>query len=210
MKYLLISILTIINVYSKEIKVEVPKLTVSKIKTHDPCSLTVTMGEESIRTGYLNCSNFEFLYSYENKKVEGGYVSWNVEDGLYLSLNEKKIKLYLENNNYKHPIDIGLENCNEKYPSTMGMNVCSDKISDLWDQELNRSYKNIPKKLKAEVKEMQKAWIVYRDKTKNAYEKYYNSFEGSMWGLVYQGKVIDLVRSQALTLGRFERNLIGM
>ncbi len=67
--------------------------------------------------------------------------------------------------------------CLKEAKSTADMNRCNDREKAVWDDILNETYRRLGKKLDAEqqgkLRDMQRAWIVSRDKTCGFYWDYY-------------------------------------
>lgn len=213
MKIIILALMLItLNTYSSEFKkVDIPKFDVTNIRTFDPCYLSMKTSYGEITAGYQTCDDFDLLYSYKEKKLlKNIYITWSQDEGLYLNLKEKKVRLYFKmGDKNKHPLDIFYSECSSANPSTVGMGACAGLSNELWDKELNRSYKNIPKKLKSETKLMQRAWIKYRDTMLDLYKKKYADLEGSFWSTEYNLKELEIIRSQVLLLNFFERNTFG-
>jgi len=106
----------------------------------------------------------------------------------------------------EYPIDIQLRMCLDKKDiSTAEMCNCSIQAEASWDKELNKYYQllmgKLPESAKAQLKESQKAWIVYRDNEFKFMTKYYyEAKEGTMWYLVSHSDQMNFVKDRSLKL----------
>lgn len=108
-----------------------------------------------------------------------------------------------------HPLDEWLEACVDEAPSTAGMVDCAAEGSKLWDEELNRVYKELMGLLSKEAKEAlrtaQRAWIPWRDSEYAlivaVYDTIFNSpYGGTMWVPVEAMAEMEVVRERTLRL----------
>lgn len=103
---------------------------------------------------------------------------------------------------YDHPIDKATEDCMEKDMSTAGMVKCLNEAYDKYDNELNRLYKILMKKLDEEsAKELKSAqieWIVFRDKEFKLIDAVYSKLEGTMYIPMRVSDRIEIVKKRVL------------
>ncbi len=105
----------------------------------------------------------------------------------------------------RHPIDVASEACQNEDGSTLGISRCLAEATARWDRQLNVNYRRLlggldPEK-QAPVKAAQRAWLAWRDAQFAAISATYER-EGTVWGLVSAGHRLDVVREQAVRLGR--------
>lgn len=101
-------------------------------------------------------------------------------------------------------IDLTMESCLNSNDSTAGMLECFSRAEKDWDTELNRVYKALQSKLKPAgqdaLKQVQKAWIVQRDKEFELINALHAQLDGTMWIAVMAEKRADVVKTRALAL----------
>lgn len=107
----------------------------------------------------------------------------------------------------EHQIDKWLTRCIEQDSSTAGMRDCFSKAYDMWDKELNKTYKELMKKLSPKgqktLKEAQTLWIKYRDSEFKLNDEIIGSKEGTMWLTVSDGDRVEFVKQRTLELKRY-------
>ena len=73
-----------------------------------------------------------------------------------------------------------------------------------WDNELNKHYEKLMAGLdaagKANLKDSQRAWIVYRDKEIHNIVEYYAKVEGTMFRTISAAAKTNLTKNRALSL----------
>lgn len=103
---------------------------------------------------------------------------------------------------YDHPIDKATEDCMEKDMSTAGMVKCLNEAYDKYDNELNRLYKILIKKLDddsaKELKSAQLEWIAFRDKEFKLIDAVYSKLEGTMYIPMRVSDRIEIVKKRVL------------
>ncbi len=108
-----------------------------------------------------------------------------------------------------HPIDEQVDRCMDEDPSTSGMIDCAEEGEKLWDQELNRVYKELmgllPKEGQEALRTAQRAWIPWRDSeyrlNNGVYNAIYNSIDGgTMWVVQNAFANMEVVRKRTLQL----------
>jgi uncharacterized protein YecT (DUF1311 family) len=113
----------------------------------------------------------------------------------------------------EYPIDIELQNCldsSENY-TTKGMTDCVVRATEKWDEELNKSYKELLALLTAEQKEKlkiaQHQWIDYRDKEIEFSNQVHTDMQGTMWIPAAAKKKLELTKQRALEIEGYIANL---
>jgi uncharacterized protein YecT (DUF1311 family) len=106
-----------------------------------------------------------------------------------------------------HPIDKFFESCTDKNPSTAGMVDCTSRAYKMWDQELNKNYLSLMRKLKPDAKQTLKAaqleWIKYRDTEFKLIDSIYAMLEGTMYIPMHAEQQMDIVKQRALVLATY-------
>ena len=106
-----------------------------------------------------------------------------------------------------HPIDKAFEACTEKDPSTAGMVQCTDMAYKKWDQELNKNYLSLMRKLKPAdkltLKASQLAWIKYRDAEFKSVDSVYAMLQGTMYIPMHEARRMEIVKERALSLATY-------
>ncbi|MFS2224350.1 lysozyme inhibitor LprI family protein [Pantoea sp. B65] len=101
-------------------------------------------------------------------------------------------------------IDNELASCLNRNSSTVGMAQCYDAAMQSWDQEMNRQYSAVMKKLnnqqKAKLRDAQRNWLKYRDSWLEAAQAWYLAEQGTLAGLSTAAQAVQLVKGQALML----------
>lgn len=104
----------------------------------------------------------------------------------------------------KHPIDAALDVCTEKEPHTAGMVRCTDVAYKKWDQELNKNYQTLTRKLKPADKQLLKSaqlsWIAYRDNEFKLIDSIYDKIQGTMYIPMRIDEKMQIVKQRALAL----------
>ena len=106
-----------------------------------------------------------------------------------------------------HPIDKQLGVCTEKDPSTAGMVSCIDVALKKWDQELNKNYLALMKKLnptgRRSLKSAQVEWIKHRDTEFALLDSIYSTLAGTMYIPMHLDQKMQIVRHRALALSGY-------
>lgn len=106
--------------------------------------------------------------------------------------------------NPSHPIDRALEVCIEKDPTTAGTVNCTDIAYKKWDQELNKNYQTLMRKLKPAGKQLLKTaqlnWITYRDNEFKLIDSIYDMLQGTMYIPMRIDEKMQIVKQRALAL----------
>lgn len=104
----------------------------------------------------------------------------------------------------QHSIDAWLEKCVASDSSTNGMTKCAIEANTMWDKEMNRTYKELMKKLpekqKTLLKQSQIQWVKFRDAEFNFINEFYGNFEGTIWQNILAGEKITVVKKRTLNL----------
>ncbi|MEK6582828.1 MAG: lysozyme inhibitor LprI family protein [Nitrospirota bacterium] len=111
----------------------------------------------------------------------------------------------------EHQIDKWLTRCIEQDSSTAGMRGCCGKAYDMCDKELNKTYKELMKKLnpagQKTLKEAQTLWIKYRDAEFKLKDETIGTRQGTMWLNVGDSDRVEFVKQRALELKRYSEIL---
>jgi len=106
-----------------------------------------------------------------------------------------------------HPIDLKEAQCIEKDDSTAGMANCTKQSDDVWDQEVNKYYSLLMKKLNKDqtnkLRQAQRSWLEYRDKEIENISSFFSTKEGAMWVNVRGANYRDLIKRRALDLKEY-------
>ncbi len=105
----------------------------------------------------------------------------------------------------QHPIDKAEEQCLSKNSTTAGMCNCTYAAQVKWDEEMNKYYLLLIKKLNKEeglkLKEAQRAWIKFRDKEFEFINtRYLEPFEGALYQTIAADEAMEVVKARALDL----------
>lgn len=104
----------------------------------------------------------------------------------------------------EHPIDVQFVKDVDKNSSTHGMVAAYATALKSWDNELNKHYQKLMAGLdtagKANLKDSQRAWIVYRDKEIHNIVEYYAKVEGTMFRAISAAARTNLTKNRALSL----------
>ena len=104
----------------------------------------------------------------------------------------------------KHPIDVQFDKDIDKNSSTHGMVAAYQNALKSWDKELNKHYQKLMAGLdaagKANLKDSQRAWILYRDKEIHNIVEYYAKVEGTMFRTISAAARTNLTKNRALSL----------
>jgi uncharacterized protein YecT (DUF1311 family) len=132
---------------------------------------------------------------------------YNAESGVVLFDPDSQKALPVLRGLDKHPIDLIVGKCLGQNDSTTGMVDCYGRGHDLWDKELNRSYKALIESLgddqKKKVKEAQQQWLQFRDAQIAAIGAIYHGREGTLWRIVAAEQFMNVVKEQAQRLYGF-------
>ena len=104
----------------------------------------------------------------------------------------------------KHPIDVQFDKDIDKNSSTHGIVAAYENALKSWDKELNKHFQKLMGGLdaagKANLKDSQRAWIVYRDKEIHNIVEYYAKVEGTMFRTISAAARTNLTKNRALSL----------
>lgn len=110
-----------------------------------------------------------------------------------------------------HPIDATMQRCLDKAMTTISIRDCYHQAHQAWDTELNKHYSLIMKTLdlneeqKAALRQSQRDWLKYRDSYVKALQRYYPA-DGTIWGVIYDDHVMQIVRDKALSLEKLRKS----
>ncbi len=103
-----------------------------------------------------------------------------------------------------HPIDKAYEACTEKNPTTGGLVECAETAFKKWDQELNKNYQTLLRKLKPAGKQIlitsQRSWINYRDNEFKLIDSLYDELQGTMYIPMRYDEKMQFVKQRTLAL----------
>lgn len=104
----------------------------------------------------------------------------------------------------KDPIDLQRETCIEQNPTTVGMVECTVKAMEAWEQELNRVYQELLKRLPPEdqdaLRKAQQAWLAWRDAEFRLIEQVYDRQAGTMFVSLMAAEKMKIVRTRVAQL----------
>lgn len=104
----------------------------------------------------------------------------------------------------RHPIDKALAACTEKEPHTAGMVKCNEDAHKKWNQELNKNYQTLMRRLKPAGKQLLKSsqlsWITYRNNEFSLIDDVYDELQGTMYIPMRYEEKMQIVRQRALAL----------
>jgi uncharacterized protein YecT (DUF1311 family) len=103
-----------------------------------------------------------------------------------------------------HPIDSTLEACLNENPSTAGNVQCIDAAYDSWDQELNRAYAELGRRLNPQgrraLRLAQAEWVKQRDAEFKLLGALYSDLQGTMFAPMMAFSRLKVVKARALQL----------
>lgn len=106
-----------------------------------------------------------------------------------------------------HPIDQSTANCLKELHTPSEKIACEVEALRLWDAELNKQYKllmaALPEAEKANLRNAQRQWILYRDKDLLLSEGLYSNKKTSYWQLEKASRATQLTKTRALELERY-------
>ena len=115
------------------------------------------------------------------------------------------LSFFSQANETSHPIDVTMKSCLDKAMATISIRDCYNQAHKAWDDELNKQYSLIMKtaglneEQKSALRNSQRAWLKYRDSYFDALQHYYPA-DGTIWGIIYDDQVMQIVRDKALSL----------
>jgi uncharacterized protein YecT (DUF1311 family) len=108
----------------------------------------------------------------------------------------------------KKPIDLWLEKALAKNHSTMGMRKATIQARELWDADMNQTYRRLMNTLKptqrAALVKSQKAWLAFRDAEFTTNLAVIGSRRGTMWPLVTDERALQIVKERAQQLQGYD------
>ncbi len=103
-----------------------------------------------------------------------------------------------------HPIDVQENACREKAVDTVSIHGCVQQSIRDWDQELNKIYEKLMKKINVEskndLKNSQKKWLIQRDAEFIFYQKYFDTWEGTLRIVSHAAVVRDFIKHRVQML----------
>jgi uncharacterized protein YecT (DUF1311 family) len=110
-----------------------------------------------------------------------------------------------------HPIDKKIAALLEKDPSTAGAVQALGAGYKLWDAELNKQYKLLMSRFKGRDKDAlvaaQRAWLGFRDRELVVINAVHDKLQGTIYNSVRVSAKMELVKSRALELTRYNDTL---
>jgi len=104
----------------------------------------------------------------------------------------------------KDPLDKKVEALFDKAKSTGDQFEAAEAGKKLWDEEMNRVYQELKKKLSpaaaTALQNSQRKWLEWRDSEFTAINAYYDQFKGTMYGPMRVGDKMDIIRDRTLYL----------
>ena len=104
----------------------------------------------------------------------------------------------------QHPIDKALDACIDKNGSTAGMAQCEQKAYQSWDNQLNKTYRELMLKMKPAQKEILRAaqleWIKQRNADFKLIDSIYDTLQGTMYIPMRVDAHVAVVKKRALQL----------
>lgn len=149
--------------------------------------------------------DFEALHALQNKQEKTGkkliyLLKYTNKEGPQIYVPQSKRYFKILGSIENHPIDIALQECFSEFYSTSGMIRCEQLALDAWDAELNRVYKALGGGKNTSLKKAQIAWVKYRDAQTEALRKEFGTREGTIWGVILMGYIVDITKTQANVL----------
>jgi uncharacterized protein YecT (DUF1311 family) len=104
----------------------------------------------------------------------------------------------------QHPIDKSVEEQIAQDSSTAGERRAYEQGSQMWDQEMNKIYRELLKRLdipqQTALKNAQRNWLKFRDAESLALVQITQKLEGTMWLPVPSARLYKINRQRALDL----------
>jgi uncharacterized protein YecT (DUF1311 family) len=103
-----------------------------------------------------------------------------------------------------HPIDKWVEEQIAKDPSTAGERDAYDQGAQRWDKEMNKTYRELMKRLdrpqQAAFKNAQRNWLKFRDAESQFLAQIIQKLEGTVWLPVPSARLYKINRQRAMEL----------
>ncbi len=157
-----------------------------------------------IKTSY-DPRYFELLNSWEeeneNRKTHRNLlIIYTSDQGIMLKDPASHIAIPLNGAFSPHPIDMIGAACRNHARTTIDYKSCKDITLKAWDNELNRVYNALGGSKNIKLRDAQRAWIKFRDRSVDFLNEVYSSRQGTIHYLYYMDDVIDLTRTQTFRL----------
>lgn len=159
---------------------------------------------------YINDKGLDLAYTYMNQDGKWRNIA------IILGLDVSGVSEYIDGKNADSSgedtgniavIERKISNCLDKDYTTAGMIECMDMAARMWDQELNRVYQLLRKKLNPQaqksLKVSQRAWIKYRDLEYKNIDSIYSGFQGTMYGPMRLDHSVQLTKQRVSELQSF-------
>ncbi len=102
------------------------------------------------------------------------------------------------------PIEQQVDRLRDRAKSTADMVEAEEKGANLWDQEMNRVYRELMRRLPKEdqsiLKDSQQEWLKFRDSNLKLIQKVYGSGEGTIYHVLAARAALDAVHDRAIEL----------
>ena len=172
------------------------------IELQDPLLIKLKLSDG--KTMYVEHidKDFEALYALQSEQEKIGkklicLLKYTNKDGVQIYVPQSKRYFKILGSIENHPIDTALQECLGEFYSTSGMIRCEQLALDAWDAELNRAYKSLGGSKNTALKKTQVAWLKYRDAQIDALRDEYGVREGTIWGIILMGYIVDITKTQA-------------
>ena len=178
---------------------------------HDPSVIVLKSKKGDLIKTMYDPQYFEILADWENKDEEKKVhrslvISYTSDQGVMLKDPESHIAIPLNGVLSPHPIDMAAAACRNQAKTTIDYRDCKDITLKAWDNELNRAYQSLGGSKNSKLRDSQRAWIKFRDRSIAFLNEAYSSRQGSIHHLYYMDDVIDLTRTQTLRLQKVASN----
>ena len=178
------------------------------IAIHDPLVLVLeSVDGNRIETRY-DPQYFEMLHRWETKDEQSSVprrliIIYTTDQGVILKDPVNNNVIPLKGAMSSHPIDWAATACRNYARTTIDDRECKDITLKAWDNELNRVYQSLGGSENHKLRDAQRAWLKFRDRSIDFLNDKYITKQGTIHGLYYMDDIIELTRSQTLRLQRY-------
>lgn len=171
-----------IEKYFKEYEVAI-----KDVVNPDEIIFTKKNGEE-IRTSYLEL---------KKSKATILKVNYSLKNGVILTDSFGTLRYKLIGKMKQHPIDDAEETClnDINNSSTLDISHCKSITLDAWNVELIRTLNELNIANNQKLKQTYDSLMVYQNNMKDYLKEKYLSRDGTIWGIIYLGHLINLTKS---------------
>ena len=175
------------------------------ISIQDPSVIVLKSKSGNLIKASYDPQYFELLNSWEeeneNRKTHRNLlIIYTSDQGVMLKDPASHIAIPLNGAFSPHPIDMIGAACRNHARTTIDYKSCKDITLKAWDNELNRVYNSLGGSKNIKLRDAQRAWIKFRDRSVDFLNEVYLSRQGTIHYLYYMDDVIDLTRTQTLRL----------